>query len=246
MPRSVVLNHTPCYQVTRDSPLAPTHHARPLLSATHARSAANPTLPSAVSPRQRGAYRECVARQTLLLQHRVLGRVVNGLVVSVRRARTGHVVPLREQGRMGMHCTRPSLTPRNDALPQTSWRRVPQRTIPRRVQRRWWETVMEGACGSTVTGGMMRCGGRATMTRTKTVGEQDEAWCVWNAADPAQPSQQDLQGAQEAGVAGPRLSPSLSNLRAAGGHGWRADGGGCGAGHRQEEASLQARDRGAA
>ena len=57
-------------------------------------------------------------------------------------------------------------------------------------------------------------------------GKQDEAWCVWNAADPAQPSQQDLQGAQEAGVAGPRLSPSLSNIRAADGHGWRADGGG--------------------
>ena len=72
---------------------------------------------------------------------------------------------------------------------------------------------MEGACGSTVTGGMMRCGGRATMTRTKTVGEQDEAWYVWHAADPAQPSQQDLQGAQEAGVAGPRLSPSQPSQR---------------------------------
>ena len=44
-------------------------------------------------------------------------------------------------------------------------------------------------------------------------GEQDEAWCVWNAADPAQPSQQDLQGAQEAGVAGPRLSSSQPSQR---------------------------------
>ena len=44
-------------------------------------------------------------------------------------------------------------------------------------------------------------------------GKQDEAWCVWNAADPAQPSQQDLQGAQEAGVAGPRLSPSQPSQR---------------------------------